>query len=117
MALQIGIAPEFQRKGYALAFLRYLNHNHYLALTVVHELWSAASFWATARLLNNPGLRIDCSLSGREMVTSRERWKHLLPVQRELLDTIHARLAFGENWFHDIGRSLDEYAHPSPCRH
>lgn len=105
---QIEIAPEFQRKGYALAFLRYLNHSHNLAVTPVHELWSAAPFWATARMLNNRGLRIDCSLSDTEMVTSRERWKHLLPIQRELLDTIHTRLASGENWFHAIGRGLDE---------
>lgn len=105
---EIEVEPEYRRQGYGLAFLRYLNHTHGLPVTAIHEVHLAASFWGMARLLNGHGLNVTQPLSASDIATHQERWQHLQRMQTQLLEVIHQRLARGENWYHAIGRGLDE---------
>lgn len=105
---EIDVAREYRRQGYGLAFLRYLNQTHDLPVTAIHEVYLASSFWGAARLLDGHGLRVTQPLSDSDIRTQQKRWQHLQPIQTRLLDVIQARLARGENWYHAIGRGLDE---------
>ncbi|WP_027947718.1 N-acetyltransferase [Litchfieldella anticariensis] len=100
----IDIDIEFQRQGYASAFLKCLAREYQLPITPIKELNSAKSFWVSVRHMTHCGLIVtqDC-----DMDDERKRWKYLQPEIDRLEKQILERLERSEPWFEAVGRGLD----------
>lgn len=104
----IEVMPNQRRHGYATALLWYLAQTHGHPITAVKELHGAASFWASARRLQEVGIIVTEPLSVGEMDKEAARWQHLQPEAERLEKLIVERLSVHrEPWHIATGRGLE----------
>ena len=85
---KIDIAPEYQRRGYALAALALIAAEHKIPIIPVHIWGFAIGFWSKARShLQALGFEIGPEIRCSQLNEEAARWQHLRFVRKVVTHT------------------------------